>query len=127
MRRDRSSRATRRPFYRSTGQAISRHGKADEKTFGLPFPRDVSPSWPATVARTRRSPKTRSGSAPKAQYLHSGGSRFHQEVRENPGGFRTSEISGGYRGLARLAGVCAGLENVRAIDRNDFIHNRARQ
>jgi hypothetical protein len=43
MRRDRSSRATRRPFYRSTGQAISRHGKADEKTFGLPFPRDVSP------------------------------------------------------------------------------------
>ena len=42
-----------------------------------------------------------------------GGQRFeslqlHQEVGENSGGFRTSEISRGYRGLARLARVCAG-------------------
>jgi hypothetical protein len=35
--------AIRHPFYRSPGQALSAHGKSDEKTFGLPFPRDVSP------------------------------------------------------------------------------------
>lgn len=28
---------------RSTGQPLTRHGKSDEKTFRLPFPRDVSP------------------------------------------------------------------------------------
>jgi hypothetical protein len=41
----------------STGQALTRHRKLDDKTLSGFHSREISPpSWPVTVARTRRSP-----------------------------------------------------------------------
>ena len=41
--RARRSSSTARALHNLAGKALSRHGKSDEETFRLPFPRDVSP------------------------------------------------------------------------------------